>query len=56
MNILQMFTTGLCGALAWLFIMPSRHIPNKRYLRLFWFFFIIFFSFRFRDNGYQWYT
>lgn len=43
MNILQMFTTGLCGALAWLFIMPSRHIPNKRYLRLFWFFFIIFF-------------
>lgn len=43
MNILQMFATGLCGVLTWLCIMPSCHIPNKRYLRLFWFFFIIFF-------------
>lgn len=41
MNILQLLSTTLCGALVWIFIVPSRHCPNRRYRILFWIFFVI---------------
>ena len=41
MNILQLLSTTLCGALVWIFIVPSRHCPNRCYRILFWIFFVI---------------
>lgn len=45
MHPLQIITTCVCGVATWLFIVPSRLCPNKRYRRLFWLFYpIIFFA------------